>query len=933
MQRRLLIFFAHAAAAATLLAIGGCIKSGSEIGPKLPQLEEESSTGIVMDSDGNPISNAYVTVGPDLTFTDQRGRFRFRSKSAQKKIVNIDARFTSVPAPGGGIFDTLVIAGTFEQAHGVFPRPIVMPNFAKGVSAEIIVNTGAPLAGILTDPTTGAQLDLNGAVAFIPGSSVTKTTLRFVSIPATAVPKELTINGEPRAGALYFALAPADLAFSFNPTVRIADTTFGVAAAIGGGKVVSPETDHIFPPTGEWIMSGPASVNAGFLSTPAVVGGGIHCISIALPTARRTIVTGRILDQNLDPMESAVLLARDGRSTTTNKDGLFAIPDVSATDANDVTQNVILQMLSTPFLTQHAMRVDALTGQPGPGFTTDFTDRPIATVPSGRVRILPIFEGEKQQNARIGVAELYGGRFEDAQFATLAGTEFWDVPVGFFEVTAVDDFNDVNALRTATRGNVKTAGSTTDLKVFLQRSRIRTPVHLGKIRQVAVRTNSLTPVFNSFHMLGLDGSGNQQGYSHAGLAGFGHALPGIVLTTVGQEVEASAFGTAGVDLYRKRAFHSQSTQAVFRRSPVSAFLNYLPKGYDRAGAFFGNVTQLTDANITVPVNGAFAVEVRSHHSESFERRIAIAMGAQRDVATDIPASAKRPNFSDPTFETLAPIGRSTIVAIERDAATSNSLNGKITKFGFVTDEQTFFAKRAEADIALTGAPNTTIQTTLAGGIAPQKVSLILETEDGQGVDLGDQTDFTFNIGNGALGVAAPAPVGEERVGIVTSASGATANGSSFDVAAACVAGEAFEFITIPELTAAAPPPGQKIIIAPTTVGISWAGDPDTSETFIKITRAATQNDPNGKIVNLDSEWTVRIPGNGSSFIFPTTPASSKNVAVPIFFESGKVYNLTIESRKYVNYDERTAATSPDAGVASFFNIRALSRTTVEVQIP
>lgn len=935
MTRISLTFAARALTGGALLfCITACIKSGTDQGPKLPQLPEATAKGIVMDTDGNPVSNAYITVDSITTFTDQRGRFRLDNKPAQPKIVHVDARLTSVSAPGGGILDTLNVAGSFDAVNGVFERPIVMPNFAKGVSASISVNNGAILSGTLTDPSTGVQLVLDGAIATIPGTSATQATLRFVSIPPEAVTAALRVVGQERAGIAYFAISPSNLQFTSAPVARIADTTFGVAAAISASKAVSPELDYLDPSAGTWTVNGAATISGGFVRSSLVQDGGIYCLSVALPAQRRTIVTARLLDQNLEPLTSAIALARDGRASITDNNGLLAIPDVTAADANDTPFLVNLQMFSTPYLTQHAMRADLITPQVGPGLTTDFSDRPIATVPAGRVRVLPVFEGEKRANARVGAASMFGGRFEDSQFATKQGAEFWDVPVGYYEVTAVDDFNDANALRAAARGNVKIAGGSADIQLFMQRSRLRTPKQRGRVREVAVRSTSLTPVFNSFHMLGLNGSNNQLGFSPYGVGGFGRALPGQVLTTAAQEVSASAFGTSGLDLYRRRAFHSQLTEASLRRSPVSAFLNYLPKGYDRASAFFGNVTQNTDPNAVVPVNGAYATEVRARHTASFEKRLSVVMGAEQEPGASLAQVARRPSTQDAAFEVLAPVGHATIALVERDAANAEANIGNITKVGFLSEEASFFAERKQRDVALALASNTTISTTLAGALAPQGISLVLEDSAGRGIDIGAQSDFTYNGGNGALQVRVPSGAGG-RVAIVATASGATANGSSFEAAAANVTGETapFQFLTIPELNAPAPPVGEKIQIAPTTTGISWSADPAASEIVIQLARVATQTESDGKIVKQDSEWSVRLPGTETNFIFPTTPSSHKNVPVPVFFESGATYLLTIEARQYLQYEERVAGTSPDAGTAGYFRVRAVSRTSVEVKIP
>ncbi|MBI3819008.1 MAG: carboxypeptidase regulatory-like domain-containing protein [Planctomycetes bacterium] len=922
----------HAAAAAALLLATACVKSGTEIGPKLPDIEDQAIVGVVTDPDSNPVSGAYITIGNDTVFTDQRGRFRFRNKQPQAAVVRVDARLTGVATPAGGILDRMSVRGNFIAPTGVMSAPIILPNFTKGASAAIAVN-GSALAGTLADPATGAELILNGATATLAGSNSTTATIYFTSIPANAISAPLDVAGAVRAGALYFAISPADLIFTNPPVVRVGDAIFGIAAAIGAGKTVTPELDRLDDSTGVWTLDSPASVGGGFVTSAAAPGGGIYCISVGSPGANRTIVSARLLDQNLDPMQTSFALARDGRSSSADSNGLLAIPDVAGADANGAPLSIILQMCSTPYRTQHLMRVDALPAVLGAGLVTDFGDRALATVPAGRVRVLPIFEGKKYSDARVGVGSVFGGRIEDSQLSTPAGTEFWDVPAGLFEVTGVDLFNDVNAIRSATRASLKFGGSTVDLQLFLQRSRLRTQAQIGSIRDVALRSGSLTPIYNCFHMIGLDGAGNHAGFSNAPGVGFAHVLPGSVLTTAAQQVSASAFGAAGVDAYETRAFHTQLSTASYRRTPVAAFLNYLPKGFDRAGAFFGNITQLTDPGAVPPGNGAYAVEVRPHHSGTFEKRIAVALGAEEEDAA-MPPSPKRPNFNNPAWEALVPQGHSTVAVVERDAASATATAGKITKIGILTNALAKFGEREMHDLALDTIPNAQFSTTILGAPAPQRISLVLMTADGQGVDAGDQSNFTFNSGNGAFDAAVPSIV-DGGAAAIASATGTTANGSDFYTGVACVFGEtgASQLLNIPALTAPAPPPASNILISPTTTGISWTGDANASETVITIKRKAKETESNGEITDRTSQWTVRLPGGPSSFVFPTTPSNAKNIPVPVFFTSGKTYQLTIESRRYLNYDERTAATSPDAAKASHFQVRAVARATVDVEIP
>jgi hypothetical protein len=929
--RRLTLARAALAALAPALSFS-CIKAGTDVGPKLPQVEDESSSGIVIDPKGNPVSNAIVTVDGDSTFTDQRGRFRFHHKSNLKKVVNVDARWTTSTAAVPGIFDRLAVSGHFDPLLGIFEQPVVMPDFAGGASATISINAGQTLSGTLVDPATGAELVLDGAIATLAGTSQTTATIRFASVPADAVTKALVIGGTPRAGVVYFAISPSNVNFTVSPVVRVTDATFHVADAVVAGKVLNPELDRLGIADGEWDVAGAAQIGGGFLSSGAVAGGGMFCLSVASASANRTVVTARLIDQELEPLRGAQSLARDGRAAMADESGLLAIPNVVAADANDQILDVHLMSVPPVFRAQAAVRDDVLPGKPGVGMTTDFQERPLPTIPAGRARILAIFEGEKRFGARVGIATATGAIFEDTQFATVLGTEFWDVPVGVFNAVAVDDFNNINSLRTASRSRIEVPGSTVDLTVFMQKSRVRPASHRGAIRELAVREMSLTPVFNSYHQAGLNGAANQAGFTFIGLSLFGNVLPGLAYSTVAQQNEAPGFGIGGIDKYRKTAYHTHLSQSAYRRNPVDVDIRRLPNGLDRAGASFGSILQLTNPLATPPAKGAYAVELRAQRTQTFDEALAIALTAQTEIAARLDRRGRRPSFDDPEYEIQVPVGVASLAVVERDAATAESDTGAIVRFGGVSGLQTFFGRRDERDIAVDIPVNQLFQTTVLGPSTPAAVALVYETAEGTGLSLGDQSAFTFAAGT--LNVTVPSSA-QNRVGVVGFEQGTTANGSTYENFAAAVSNEpgGMAFLTIPVLTNPAPPPGQNILISPQTTGISWAADPDATETRIEVRRSSLAPDTTGKNIQSDSVWSARVPGSPGQFIFPTTPATAKNVAVPAFFESGATYTLTIESLRYLQYDERASAASPDSARPSFFAVRAVARTKVNIQVP
>src|SRR5258705_11315715 len=326
---RLLVAFA-----ALALALPCCVGSGSEVGPQLPDLPEGSVSGVVMTPAGEPVCGAQVNLGTRLTFTDSHGRFRFIGNDGGAGLLTVDGTLTTTTTPPGAILDSLAISIAFAGGNALVTAPVILPDFRAAASATISVNQGAALAGVLVDPATGAQLDLAGAVATLPDATATSTTIRFVSVTPDSISKALTVGGVVRAGALYFAIAPAALTFTTSPTVRVTDATFGIAAAIAGGKTVTPELDALTA-AGTWALEGPATIGGGLLSSLAVETGGMHAISVACPTANRTIVTAQTTDRVFNLLPRVGGLCRDGRTSGSNGFGNLTIQDVCAADAND----------------------------------------------------------------------------------------------------------------------------------------------------------------------------------------------------------------------------------------------------------------------------------------------------------------------------------------------------------------------------------------------------------------------------------------------------------------------------------------------------------------------------------------------------------------------------------------------------------------------
>lgn len=923
--------------AALLAWSAACVGKGSEVGPKLQDFAEESVQGVVCDPTGRPVSNARVTYNGKSTFTDGRGRYRFGDEFVKSGLVRVDARNTSTDA--GGIFDAASVFVNFTGTFGVPSRPIFLPDFQGGASQQISVNQGQLLAGTLVDPATGAELVLDGAVATLPGSAATSATIRFVSIPAHAVSAALTVGGVLRAGALYYAIAPAELVFSTRPAVRVGSSIFGIADALAASKPVAPELDHLDATVGDWLLAGNASVAGGFLTSPDTAGGGIFALSVASTAPRRTIVTARAVDLKLDALEKAAFLSRDGRSILSDSNGLAGIQDVTAADANDQPITVPLFATAPPFFAQHAWRLDGKAGVPGAGQVTDFGDRPLATVLAGRVRVQPIYRGDTLPGAWVGVADADDCLFEDSTVATLAGGEFWDVPLGRFLANATAIVEDGKLIRSSRLSQLTREGSTTTIQLFPVATAKKGKPHTGFIVESALRERSRTPVFTSYRLLGIDGSVAQQGYTLSGIGRFQPVLPGDALTTVGRAFETPArglfVGGVPIDRIRNTTYASSVSDSRTRRALLSDRVELLPRGFAVGALASGTVAGLTDPIGTPPVSGDYSVEVRTSSAGSLEQKIAVELGLEEDAGQRLPERVALPAFAQPGYSTLIPAGGASLAFVERDGAGDTA---PITRLGIVASVDASKGESVTQNASLDLVPSSSVQAVLSGfdgDAAAVRASLVVATPTGQGISLGRQGNATFNAGTGAFSVACPS-LADFRVAAIVRGTGTTANGSSYETAAIVISDEAAPagFLTLPTVTAPPPGGGAPVVLTPTGAGIEWAPDADADETLLTVERTDLETQPDGEIVEQRASWRVRLPGSPGKFIFPSLPAQSKGVPVPVFFESGKRYTLTIEARRYRAgaYEKLLVAASPEIATASFLGIRSLARTVLEFAV-
>lgn len=925
----------RAAALAILGLTSGCIGSGSEVGPQFPPLESSAQSGVVTDPSGAPIADALVTIDSRSTLTDSRGRFRFENGPAKDVVVRVDATRTSTLTSPPGVFDVLSVKGTFLGLQGIFPAPIVLPNFRSGDAAVISVNQGAPLSGTLVDPATGAALVLDGAVASLPGSSATSTVLRFVSLPPQCLSVPLDVLGVPRAAALSFALAPAGLVFTVPPEVRIADSTFGIAAAYAHGKNPAPELDHLNVQGGTWDLAGPMSSSGGFLTSSDITRGGLYCVSVNLTPAQQTIVTATILDRDLKPLPQSVCVTRDGRSSLADADGALAIPGTCAADADGVPIPVPLTTVAPVFRAQHQIRIDSEPGVPGPGLVTDFGERPLATVPSGRVRLMGLYRGVPVTGYTVGVSNTYQGTFDASDFSRTNGTTFFDVPLGNF-VASVHGLTPTGQGSRGSRAfNMPFAGAVLDIRVFVDRSKIESQEHLSYVRVQSVRQGSSTVLYKAFSMVGTSPGITMQAVAAGPVVDLAPVAKGPVLTTTAREFDVAGIGTP-VQTFRRIAYATVNSDALLRRVPLRAVIDLSPRGYDAGGFLQGTVSGLTDPAAAPPSNGFYATEIRARRSDSFENRLAVALGGQTDPNAFVPVKPEGPTAADPQFGLVTPGGVLAVAAVERDTTAPGSDEGIITKVAVAPSIDV--PTGTVASLGLTAQPVTAPVVSFGVmGAVPNtfRASIVVEWPDGTGIDLGDQGGASFDSGAGQLTLSVPF-AGAQTAAVVLTGKGTTANSTKYTTSAAAVvaSGKPARFLTIPELTVPAPPPGELPALSPTSDGLTWASDPETDETVIRVTRAAQGTNTAGQLVDKEFNWTLTLPGPVAfPFVFPTAPPNLGDQPVPGFFESGGVYKITILARSYLSYNARRAITSPDLLSAGYFQLRSAASTELEFRVP
>lgn len=409
-----------------LLALAACAGEGSDIGPSLPRLPAASCKVQVLDDQGRGVCEARVTIGNASALSGRNGRGDLFANPRGRALVEVDGALGAATA--GDRLGSLAFAATFLGPD--MPAVAFLPSLPDAASATLNVGTQATTTNITS--TAGATLRVaSGASVGLP-SAATMVTLRVGDLAAAHVPGDLPT---PVAGG---ALLTGRVVCVDPPTVTFAPAiTLDVVDDLGLGSATAT-LFRLDPTTGEWteVVSGLAVAAGRIAATSAIASGGTYVF--AAPVAA-TAVTGRVLDSATPPIAVPdVIVAVDGRRTTTDRDGLFTVNGVPAVLANGGARSAAIELFAggdwLPARTAATVAVSA-------GATAVAGDLVLDTAVGANVRIQMIRRGHADplQPARLSTA------FADSAFVTLGDelgqATFEDVPsnwIGFAEGRPLD---------------------------------------------------------------------------------------------------------------------------------------------------------------------------------------------------------------------------------------------------------------------------------------------------------------------------------------------------------------------------------------------------------------------------------------------------------------------------------------------------------------
>lgn len=397
-----------------LVLLAACAGDGSDIGPKLPRIPDESSKILLLDDGNRGVVSATVALAGSSTraLTGRNGRGDFLASPRGRLLFDVEPSWAA--ATDG---DTL---GGYRVALSVTgpdaPTPLHVPELPDSASA--VLNVGLQATPIKVSSAHGSLAVGAGVSISVDGAAET-ARLSLGELSAEHLPGDLPSSGVgTRLFSRGFYVAPLGASFSRGLDLEVEDDL--------RATTLNTELFWLNDQTGEWIAVSVAATAGGQLTAlGAIERGGLYAFGVIVPEVRR--VQGRVVDVAGLPVAD-VMVTVDQRHTTSASDGTFLLESVAATFGDGALRDAQLELYAGGSWLPAVARLTVS----GASSTTDVGDVELDTVYAGNVRVQQVLRARADglQPARLSsvIGDVALSLMSDAD----GQVTFEDVPSGYF---------------------------------------------------------------------------------------------------------------------------------------------------------------------------------------------------------------------------------------------------------------------------------------------------------------------------------------------------------------------------------------------------------------------------------------------------------------------------------------------------------------------
>lgn len=717
----------YLATSLVVLLAAACSGDGSDIGPRLARLPDDSSKVQLLDDDNRAVVAGTVSVAGTSfrAVTGSNGRGDFLATPRGRLLVRADG--SSGAATAGDRLADLQVAMTVIGSD--LPAPIHLPALPDTASATLQTGVPSVTASITsaggTIVTVGAGVTINSAPS-IP------ITIRVGDLSPQHLPGDL-----PFAGSLTNLFGrgvfvhPADAVFSPGLDLDVFDDL-----GLGANGAVLYRLDH---DTGEWLSVGSATAIGDRIQlVGGLTRGGLYAFGAGV--GDRT-VAGRVLDVAGNPVRDAMVRV-DHRDGLSSADGRFSIDFVPATFADGSPRSAVIELFAGgSWMPAVTSTTQPLAGTVA-GEVVDAGDLVLDTVLVGNLRVQQVvrarsdpFQPSRCSSVDTAVA-YYSSSDANGQLI------FEDLPIGFYGLQEARRRNSTEVFYGRSVGFLQGDRRWADFYQFL----------FGRGWFLGARSNTV-------YVCDAVGSGPIRDAAVVQGAGAGAGF--VALTRENGLVFGDRqFGGRATATLRSERNGRSVTHAFTIEQPASDHLE-LPMqrvlrtpfgGFDRHGLVAGNLT------------GASASQM---HSIRVTRRLTLQEWWD-NVVEAVPIESRLPIDVDPAATHLAfQVGMDAIgghlAAIEYTAAASNALE----KVGLLTDYVPVEGGVTSQDVPLDNVANATFAVTGAAAgvsadvdLATLQLALGLLQSNGNLVDVARDLGGSVSVNGEDLGLRLPPLTGD-----------------------------------------------------------------------------------------------------------------------------------------------------------------------------